>query len=123
MEDIEQAISGVLSNPQLMQQIMGMAQALGGMTGSPEAPSQEPEQKPQESPRQGPDPSQLAGMAKLLGSANIDSDQQNLLKALSPFVTGPHIAKLQRAMQAARLAELAENLLGSTAVRSGDQNV
>ena len=111
MEDLEQAIQGVLNDPQMMQKIMGMAQALGGNPG-------EGNPSGSEKTVSGPDLSQLSGLLK---EANIDSDQQNLLKALSPYISSPHIGKLRRAMQAARLAELAGTFLGNR--QAGGQSV
>ena len=106
MEDFEQAIQGVLSNPEMMEKIMGKAQALGG----PPPPEGSP--KPEEEGTT-MDFSQLGQLTGLLSQANIDSDQQNLLNALSPYMSTGRIGKLRRAMQAARMAELAGSLLGN----------
>ena len=40
MEDMEDKIGAILSNPQMMQQIMAMAQSLGGASGPPGEQSQ-----------------------------------------------------------------------------------
>ena len=116
---MESAIEGVLSNPDLMQKIMGMAQALGGPPGSQEDSHQE--SPAQEIPVNTPDLSQMAKIGSLLSQANIDSDQQNLLSALTPYISSPHIGKLKRAMQAARLAELATAMMGRS--QAGDSLV
>ena len=107
MEDFEHAIQGVLNNPEMMEKIMGMAQTLGlgdpppsGEGSDPEAPA--------------PDPAMASKLSGLLGQSSIDSDQQNLLKALTPYMSGERISKLRRAMQAARLAELASSMMGSS---------
>ena len=117
MENMEHAIETVLSNPDLMQKIMGMAQALGGTPGTPDISGEE--QSPEEAPPIAPDFSQMAKIGSMLTQANIDSDQQNLLSALSPYMSSPHIGKLKRAMQAARLAELATSILGSSQAGGG----
>ena len=117
MDDLNQAIEGVLNNPEMMEKIMGMAQAFGG---SPAEPPENPEE-PQKS--SSPDLSQLQGIGNLLSQANIDKDQQNLLNALSAYLSSPHIGKLKRAMQAARLAELANSLVGPSLRGSGDNHV
>lgn len=117
MENMEAAIEGVLSNPELMQKIMGMAQALGG---SPAASEDKAQSGPsQEMPEITPDLSQMAKIGSLLSQANIDSDQQNLLSALTPYISSPHIGKLKRAMQAARLAELATSMIGGSQTGDG----
>ena len=117
MENMEQAIEGVLSNPDLMQKIMGMAQALGGTSGESEESKEDPSAR-YNSPA-APDLSQMAKIGSMLSSANIDSDQQNLLSALTPYMSSPHIGKLKRAMQAARLAELATSMLGASQAGGG----
>ena len=117
MENMEQAIEGVLSNPDLLQKIMGMAQALGGPADPAEDQKEEPSAA--EAPPVAPDLSQMARIGSMLSQANIDSDQQNLLSALSPYMSSPHIGKLRRAMQAARLAELATSMLGSSEAGGG----
>ena len=38
MDDLEQKLNSVLSNPQLMQQIMSMAQSMGGAPAAPMEP-------------------------------------------------------------------------------------
>lgn len=114
MEDMKQAIEGVLNNPEMMQQIMGMAQAFGMAPG--EASSQEQASPAQPSPS--PDLSGMTMLSGLLGKANIDSDQQNLLKALTPYMSSGRLAKLKKAMEAAKLAELAETVMG-TARKAG----
>ena len=116
MEDMTAAIEGVLSNPELMQKIMGMAQAMGG--GEPVSENTETPEAPEAMGFQ-PDLSQMARIGTLLSQANIDSDQQHLLSALSPYMSSPHISKLKRAMQAARLAELATSMMGGQAGDGG----
>ena len=115
MEDMKQAIEGVLNNPDMMQQIMSMAQAFGMTPG--DASSQEPENQPQPSPA--PDLSGMTMLSGLLGKANIDSDQQNLLKALTPYMSSQRLSKLKRAMEAAKLAELAETVIGAAGNAGG----
>lgn len=113
MEDLNQAIQGVLSNPQMMEQIMGLAQAFGGNSG---------ESKEQKAPDTPPvDLSNLGAITGLLGQASIDSDQQTLLNALSPYLSGGRIGKLKKAMQAAKIAELATSMLGKN--QAGETNV
>ena len=114
MEDLNKAIEGVLNDPEMMGKIMGMAQALGGPSASGEENPQNPEP---------PDLSKLPDLGNLLGSAAIDKDQENLLKALSAYISGSHIGKLRRAMQAARLAELATSMAGPSLFSQGESHV
>lgn len=89
-----------------MQQILSMAQSLGAV--SQEQPSQ---QQAQETvPISSPDPNLLQG---ILGPGNIDSNQKALLQALSPFLSKNRVQKLERAMQAARMAGTASRFLNN----------
>ena len=108
MDDLEQKLGSVLNNPQLMQQIMSMAQAMG----SPSPPP--PEQKQPEPVAPPPlDPGMLSKLAGLSKQSHIDRDQQALLNALHPYLTKDRIGRLERAMRAAKMAKLAGSFLGS----------
>lgn len=109
MSELEEKLGNILSNPQLMQQIMGMAQALGA---SP--PREEPRQ-PQEQPPQMPklDPKLLQHLAGIARQGVTDANQQALLKALSPYLSRDRVAKLERAMGAARMAGAASAFLNA----------
>ena len=61
----------------------------------------------------------MGTMQKLLGIARqsgIDKNQQALLKALAPYLSRERIAKLEKAMRAAKIAALASTALGSDTV-------
>ena len=109
MEDLEQKLGSVLSNPQLMQQIMSMAQAMGSQS----PPGNEP--RPQEPATQIPsiDPGILAKLSGFSKQSTIDREQQALLKALNPYLSKDRIGRLERAMRAAKMAKLAGAFLGS----------
>ena len=108
MADMEQTLGNILNNPQLMQQIMAMAQSLG----NPEPPPQ-PVPEPQAKPAMASiDPALLAKLASLAGSSGVDSDQQALLQALCPYISQPKVGKLEKAMRAAKMAKLASGFLG-----------
>ena len=106
MEGMEEKLNSILSNPQMMQQIMSLAQNLG--QGAPE-----PVREPEPEIPQGPDPAMLGKAMALFGKSNIDPDQRLLLKALNPYLPSQRIARLERAMRAAKLAGLASTLLRS----------
>ena len=104
MEGMEEKLGAILANPDMMKQIMSMAQSLG---------SPPPPEKPKEpSPEPGPDPAMLQQMMALIRGSGIDSCQQNLLCALEPYLTRERISRLERAMRAAKLAGLAAQFLG-----------
>ena len=109
MGELEEKLASVMSNPEMMQKIMSLAQSLGG-------PSPEPEQPPppRQETAQFPD-IDISMLQKLSGFAQqsgIDKNQQALLHALAPYISAHRVARLERAMRAAKMAGLATNLLG-----------
>ena len=63
----------------------------------------------------------LAMVQKLSGFArqsSIDSQQQALLKALTPYLQDARIRKLERAMRAAKIAKFASGALGNGGLQS-----
>lgn len=106
MSELEEKLGAMLSNPQLMQQISSLVQAMGQPSPSPPPPT--PPQQPSE-----PDLSQLQGLASLLQSNRIDTNQQALLRALSPYLSPWRVGKLERAMRASKMAGLASVFLRS----------
>ena len=101
MDDLETKLGEILSNPQMMQQIMGLAQSLGQASenaGVNPVPSI-------------PDLGALQTISGVLSQSNMDSQQQNLLRALSPYLNQERIQKLEKAMRAAKLAKMASAFL------------
>lgn len=109
MENLEEKLNAMLSNPQMMQQVMAMAQNLG--LGTPPAP-EPPPQPTQASPMQGIDLSMLQKFSGMAQNSVIDQNQSNLLHALSPYLTGDRIGRLEKAMRAAKMAKFATGFLG-----------
>lgn len=109
MGEMEEKLSAIMNNPQMMQQIMSMAQAMG-------APQQKQETPKQEAPRQDTFPEidlgmiqKLSGIAKQSG---IDNREQGLLKALGAYLSSDRIGRLERAMRAAKMAKIASAFMG-----------
>lgn len=105
MSEMEERLNALLSNPQLMQQIASMAQTMGAK------PTEEPESQSPSAPAF--DPKLLQTMAQTVGPMGIDSNQKSLLHALSPYLSPYRVQKLERAMQAARLAGAASAFLNA----------
>ena len=110
MDEMEEKLGAILGNPQMMQQIMSMAQALG-QNAPPPTPSPEPPRQ-QIAPTSIPmDPAMVQRIAGLMRHSGIDSNQQSLLKALGPYLSRERIIKLEKAMRAAKIAAMASTLL------------
>lgn len=113
MGDFEEKLESILNNPQAMSQIMSLAQSLGG---SPEStapsPSRQSGPPPAEEPGLQPDPQMLANLFSLLNQCNSGEDQRvALLNALRPFVKEQRHAKIDKAIQIARLSRMARTAL------------
>lgn len=109
-DNMQNQMNAILNDPAMMQKIMSMAQALK----TPEAPVQQP-QKEQAVPAAAfpdIDLSMVQKLSSLAGKSNIDSNQRSLLTALTPYLSRERVQKLERAMRAAKMANLASAFLG-----------
>ena len=117
MDDMQNKLNAILGDPQMMQQIMAMAQAMGQQgPASPPQPVSPPQPPTQEMPAFSsmPDPAMLQRIAGIARQAGVDKNQQALLKALSPYLSRERIAKLEKAMRAAKIAGIAATALGGS---------
>ena len=108
MDNMQNGINAILENPEMMQKIMAMAQSLNPQ---PEQPTTQ-QSPPTPPPFPNLDIGMLQKLSGLADKANIDSNQRTLLSALTPYLSGDRIGRLERAMRAAKLAGLASGLLG-----------
>ena len=117
MSELEDKLSGLLSNPAMMQQIMGMAKMLSGQSqeAQKDAPKKEPPAQPQ-IPQL--DPGMIQALSGIAGNAGIDRNQQTLLLALQPYLSRDRIQRLERAMGAAKMASAASVFLNSGGLRA-----
>ena len=114
MSEMEEKLGAILSNPQMMQQIMSMAQAMS----PPPEPQGRPEQPPEPAPPASappalPDFSVMQKLAGMTRQSGVDKNQQALLRALSPYISRERSAKLEKAMRAAKMARLASAFLNA----------
>lgn len=110
MDNMEEKLGSILGNPDMMQQIMAMAQSLGGGQSQSSAP--DPPPAPSMPDLGGMDLGTIQKIAGFAQQSNIDSDQRNLLKALGPYLSAERVHKLEKAMRAAKLARVASGFLG-----------
>ena len=113
MDDFESKLGQILGNPEMMGKIMAMAQSFGSQEAPPEPPP------PPEGSGPEMDFATIQKLTGLIGNARVDSDQKALLEALSPFISGERIHKLEKAMRAAKLAGVASKFLGNSSLFSG----
>ena len=99
---MEDTLGAILSDPDMMQKIQAMAQSLGQSAPQTEAPK-----------TPDIDLSLVQKLAGLSSKGGIDQNQKNLLSALSPYLSRGKTAKLENAMRAARLAQMASGFINS----------
>ena len=103
--NLEEKLGAILSNPDMMQKIQAMAQSLG--QSGPSEPQKESAGTSEI------DFAMLQKLSGLAGQTGIDQNQQTLLHALSPYIGKGKMNKLEKAMRAARMAQLASGFLGN----------
>ena len=106
MDDLENKLGKLLEDPATMEKVMALAQSLGNAI--PQADSPIPEVGIPDL-----DISALRKLTGLAGQTGIDKNQQNLLRALEPYLNQARVSKLERAMRAAKMAKIATAFLGT----------
>lgn len=114
MDELEQKLNSILGNPEMMSQLMTMAQSLGQSQKNPEPEPPKAPSLPALGLPAGMDINMLQKIAGIASQAGIDRNQQALLKALTPYLNHGRIEKLEKAMRAAKIAGLATTVLGSS---------
>lgn len=107
MGELEEKLTSVMNDPAMMQKIMSLAQSLGS---SPPPPEESP--KKEDAPFPEIDMAMLQKLSGFASQSGIDRNQQALLQALTPYISHHRLAKLERAMRAAKMAGFATSLLG-----------
>ena len=101
MAEFEDKLNSILSNPDLMGQIMAMA---GSMNQQPPPP---PPPQPTGFGGMPFDPGAMAGMIQMLKATQLEPKQRQLVQALRGFVPDDRLVRLQKAMQASLIAKFA----------------
>lgn len=101
MAEFEDKLNSILSNPDLMGQIMAMA---GSMNQQPPPP---PPPQPTGFGGMPFDPGAMAGMMQMLKATQLEPKQRQLVQALRGFVPDDRLVRLEKAMQASLIAKFA----------------
>ncbi len=115
MDEMESKLGALLSNPEMMQKIMSIAQSFQSTQPSP----QQDAPPPQQSLLPNVDISTIQRLAGFAQQSSIDKNQQTLLRALEPYLSKPRITKLEKAMRAAKMANMASLLLNNPQFHAG----
>ena len=121
MAELEEKLNAILGDPNAMGQIMALARSLGGGggTGEPNSPPPEPGETPPPPPASQPEVPDLSallgqvdprlmqmGRSLLKNCKERDDRNAALLAALRPFLRKERYARLDRAIQIARLSRV-----------------
>ena len=132
MSEFEDKLNTILSNPDMMSQIMGLAQSLGGGTQAevqtPERPDRREEQAPAEATSplsllSGIDPRFLDMAVRMMNAYQSgDNRRTDLLNALRPFVRRERYAKLDQAIRITKLTQAIRIAIDTFRDRDGGQS-
>ncbi len=130
MSEFEDKLQSILGNSEAMGQIMSIAQSLtGGSDGSDASTQEEPDAPPSAEPPAGDALSMLGnldprlvqmGMRLLSEYNNSDDRKVALLTALQPFIREERYAKVDKAIQVAKLAHVIRVALDTFRKGDGD---
>ncbi len=120
MAEFDDKLNSILGNPEIMNQIMSMAGALNqqSQNATPPQQTQQPQQPQSQSQTQAQNasmpfnPAAMQGMMEMLSKTQIDPKQRNLIHALQGYLPSDRVQKLEKAMQAAKIAKYASAALG-----------
>ncbi len=103
MAEFDDKLQSILGNPEIMGQILSMANSM----------NQPQPQQPKPAPMGMPfDANAMQSMMGILRATQLDERQQNLLCALRGFVPEDRLQRLQKAMQASLIAKFASSAMG-----------
>ena len=100
MDELEDKLNSILSDPGQMEKIAGLARTLMGGAGPEAAPEVPPGVAP------GLDPGLLGRIAKAMRGGGDGGREQALLAAMRPYLSEKRRGKMDRALQLARLARI-----------------
>ena len=95
MNELEQQLNSILSDPKQMEQIAGLARSIMGDGAQSNLP-----------PEPGPDAALLRRLGTLMQNGG-DGREQALLKAMAPYLSEKRKGKLDNALRLAKLARIA----------------
>lgn len=117
MSEMEDKLNSILSNPQMMQQIMSMANMMNAGNKQSDTVTPKNNDIPSSIP-QGISPSMLSKVSSIMQRGTIDNNQQSLLKALTPYLSKQKLSKLERAMHAAKMASIASDFVNPRGIKT-----
>ncbi len=119
MDGFEDMLNSILSSPEQMEKIMGMARSLSGSAPQPEE-KKDPPQGPGDI-LSGIDPGMLAKLAGILGHLRSgDPEKEALVASMKPYLRPERREALDKALKIANIAHVARDAIGEL---GGDLNI
>ena len=126
MSELEDQLNAILSNPEAMAQVMGLAKSLSGSGAFGAPPKNDDEQQPPPNTNSNAssgigdlfsqiDPKMIERLLPLLGELGRgeNDERTQLLYALRPFLRPERRDKVERAVKAAKLIHIGKKFLTS----------
>ena len=107
MAEFEDKLNSILSNPDIMGQILSMA----GSMNQQSTPPPPPPPQPANFGAMPFDPGAMAGMMQMLKATQLEPRQRQLIQALRGFVPEDRLVRLEKAMQASLIAKFASKAM------------
>ncbi len=113
MAEFEEMLNSILSSPEEMEKIMGLARELSGSAPPPEKPAEAPAEKSAVPGLGDLSPKMLASLGKLMGKLSGDKgdDKAALMRSVKPYLRPERREALDRAVKIARVAHVARAAL------------
>lgn len=125
MSEFEDKLNQILSSPEDMEKIMGLAKSMSGSLGSqetPKEPAPDSESLGAALPLGDIDPKMLKLMGRLMGEYSSKSGEKTaLLTAMKPYLREERYETIDKAAKIARLAKIARIAL--TEFSGGDSHL
>ena len=125
MGELEDKINSILSSPEEMEKIMGLARSLSGSFGG--SPASEPNTSTKKHSNDNTsgfgniDPKMLSMLSKIMGEYNKpQNDKSALISAMKPYLKEDRRDKLDKALQIAKAAHIAKVVFSDFG--GGDKN-
>lgn len=103
MDDLNEKLSGILSDPAAMKEIAQLASQLGVDTSGVH---KDPVPEPPKQPSSADTLSLMSGLMPLMGSLRQEDDTTRLLSAIRPFLSEERREKLDKAQKLLRMMKL-----------------
>ncbi len=116
MSELEEKLEAILSSPEEMEKLMGIARSLSGSLGGAQSGPAAPAAGTSDP---GPDPKLMSMLSGFLSGTKPDEGKAALLRAMRPFLRPERQQALDEALRMAGLAKMAKLAMNASAGGDG----